>query len=305
MKISLIMLTFNRLVLTKQCLKNLLDNTPEEFELIVVDDHSTDGTVDYLAEHKDEIDKLILNGTQKGIAENINTGITMSSGDHIIDYLPNDAIVPKGWLTDLLERQKSLPPHSIPSPFIWLFDVLQPEKFAERIKTPMSYEDFVGCRSIRLLKEWEYFRSIAGAMQDSTVGDPSTPLITEQNYHRIVENHGGVQCVRNHAVANNLLPIPRDVYNKIGGHRTFNSALHGPDDADLADRLNRAGFTTYILTDLKTINCTRVDSLLYNDYAKWKEEEGKKSAMSYYYTTLMEGAWAEPKEPKDPAEDDL
>jgi len=245
MKISLIMLTFNRLVLTKQCLKNLFDNTPEEFELIIVDDHSTDGTVDYLSEHKDEIDKLILNGTQKGIAANINTGITMATGDLIIDYLPNDAIVPKGWLTDLLERQKSLPPHSIPSPFIWVFDVLQPD--------------------------WEYFRAI------------SNPNLTEEDYERVKTPH-----IRHHAVFNNLLPIPRDVYNKIGGHRIFDSALHGPDDADLSDRLNRAGFTTYILTDLKTVNCSRVDSLMYTDYQKWKDKESNKSILSYYNTTLTE-----------------
>src|SRR5437868_6519404 len=48
---SIIIVTFNNLVFTRLCLESVLANTDDEaYEMVVVDNGSSDGTVDYLHE---------------------------------------------------------------------------------------------------------------------------------------------------------------------------------------------------------------------------------------------------------------
>lgn len=61
--VSIILLTYNRLEYTKTCIKSIYDNLDMEFELVIVDNGSSDGTIEYLKENfkdKDNI-KLIFN----------------------------------------------------------------------------------------------------------------------------------------------------------------------------------------------------------------------------------------------------
>ncbi|PIZ00654.1 hypothetical protein COY62_01430, partial [bacterium (Candidatus Howlettbacteria) CG_4_10_14_0_8_um_filter_40_9] len=50
MKVSIIIPSYNGVELIKKCLKALGDNTPPEYldDIIVIDNASTDGTVDFL-----------------------------------------------------------------------------------------------------------------------------------------------------------------------------------------------------------------------------------------------------------------
>ncbi|MEN6421044.1 MAG: glycosyltransferase, partial [Smithella sp.] len=45
---SIVILTFNQLAYTKECVKSLRKHTPEPHEIIFVDNGSTDGTVQWL-----------------------------------------------------------------------------------------------------------------------------------------------------------------------------------------------------------------------------------------------------------------
>ena len=66
MKLSVITLTYNKLEYTKKFIESLYKYT-KDFELIIVDNGSTDGTVEYLKSLKDV--KLILNNENKGYIE--------------------------------------------------------------------------------------------------------------------------------------------------------------------------------------------------------------------------------------------
>jgi len=96
---SLIILTRNNLEYTRLCLESIRKYTPEPHEIIVVDNGSTDGTVEYLEDQPDV--KLVKNGYNLGFALGNNRGLREARGDYIV-FLNNDVVVTEGWLTRLL-----------------------------------------------------------------------------------------------------------------------------------------------------------------------------------------------------------
>ncbi|MBW7456842.1 glycosyltransferase family 2 protein [Paenibacillus sepulcri] len=100
MKTSIVILTYNQLTVTADCLDSIRRCTSEDYELIVVDNGSTDGTVDFLKRLDNIV--LIANKHNLGFAKGCNQGLEVSTGDNIL-FLNNDTIVPTGWLTPLIE----------------------------------------------------------------------------------------------------------------------------------------------------------------------------------------------------------
>lgn len=108
---SIMMVTYNRLNLTKQTLRCLFENTDHPFNLVFVDNHSTDGTVDYLYNYcGDKMSeggffkgfKIQSNKENVGIAIGRNQALQMAEDDWL-STLDNDVLVPKGWLTQSID----------------------------------------------------------------------------------------------------------------------------------------------------------------------------------------------------------
>ena len=113
-KVSVIVVTYNNLAYNKQCVESILTQTAyPNYELIIVDNQSTDGTVEYLKElQKQELEgvKIILNEKNIGFAGGNNIGIREAVGDYVL-LLNNDTIVSRGWLSSMvrtLERDQKL-----------------------------------------------------------------------------------------------------------------------------------------------------------------------------------------------------
>lgn len=104
-KVSLIVLTFNNLELTKNCLSSILSNTTyNNYEVIVVDNNSTDGTQCYLQQQysSDERFKLIFNQDNLGFAAGNNVGLRAATGDILI-IINNDTYVAPYWLEPIVK----------------------------------------------------------------------------------------------------------------------------------------------------------------------------------------------------------
>lgn len=96
-KVAIIIITYNNLNLTKDCLNSIrVNNTPEAYQIIVVDNASSDGSVEWLREQKDIF--LIANEENKGFPYACNQGIAAADTDADIFLLNNDTIVPKNAL---------------------------------------------------------------------------------------------------------------------------------------------------------------------------------------------------------------
>jgi len=100
---SIVVVTHDNLPFTRLCLESLLANTAcEDFELIVVDNGSTDGTQLYLAKlaERHAAVRVLLNGKNLGFAPACNQGLGLAAGDDLV-LLNNDTMVPPGWLSGL------------------------------------------------------------------------------------------------------------------------------------------------------------------------------------------------------------
>ncbi|MCY8701160.1 glycosyltransferase family 2 protein, partial [Bacillus spizizenii] len=100
-KTSIIVLTYNQLALTKQCLESIWKHTNNDcIEIIVVDNGSHDGTRDYLKQISSI--RTIFNKTNEGFAKACNQGLEAASGDSIL-FLNNDTIVTNQWLEPMIK----------------------------------------------------------------------------------------------------------------------------------------------------------------------------------------------------------
>jgi GT2 family glycosyltransferase/glycosyltransferase involved in cell wall biosynthesis len=100
---SIIILTYNNLDLTRLCLESIFRNTNSHgLEIIIVDNHSGDGTPDYLRELSDQHPNvvLILNEENQGFSRGNNQGAARASGKTLV-FLNNDTLVTPGWLPGL------------------------------------------------------------------------------------------------------------------------------------------------------------------------------------------------------------
>ena len=104
---SIIILTHNQLHYTKKCIDSLFAHTHSAFELILVDNASTDGTVEYLQGLSRDGTaciriKLIVNTQNQGFAKGCNQGINDAIGEFLV-LLNNDVVVTSGWLDIMIE----------------------------------------------------------------------------------------------------------------------------------------------------------------------------------------------------------
>ncbi|GIX57042.1 MULTISPECIES: glycosyltransferase [Bacillus cereus group] len=100
MKTSIIILTRNKFEYTKLCIESVRKYTQKDaYELIVVDNYSTDETREWLKEQVDV--KVIYNSENVGFPKGCNQGIAIAEGENIL-LLNNDVIVTENWLDNLI-----------------------------------------------------------------------------------------------------------------------------------------------------------------------------------------------------------
>jgi len=99
-KVSIICPTHNCEEVIKFTIKSVLSQSHLNWELIIVDDYSTDLTVDVVKEFHDSRIKLLLNNKNSGAAFSRNRAIKEASGEYIA-FLDGDDL----WAENKLEEQ--------------------------------------------------------------------------------------------------------------------------------------------------------------------------------------------------------
>jgi GT2 family glycosyltransferase len=99
---SIIIPVFNNLSLTQQCLDSIFQNTtPGLYEVIVVDNGSTDGSREYLQSLDPRV-RYIRNPRNLFFARGSNRGAWAARSENVL-FLNNDTVVKPGWLEAMLE----------------------------------------------------------------------------------------------------------------------------------------------------------------------------------------------------------
>lgn len=102
-KASVVVVTHNRVDLLQRCLGQLIDQTISEYEIIVVDDGSTDKTPEMMAKYSQI--RYIRNQTQQGQPVVRNIGIKEARGDIII-FVDSDVMVARKFVEDHIQAHK-------------------------------------------------------------------------------------------------------------------------------------------------------------------------------------------------------
>lgn len=92
--ISVIMSVYNEQVFIEEAVKSILDQTEHDFELIIVDDCSTDDTVKIIEGLSDERVVLVRNEENAGLTKNLNKALEMTRGRLIARMDGDDISMP-------------------------------------------------------------------------------------------------------------------------------------------------------------------------------------------------------------------
>jgi glycosyltransferase involved in cell wall biosynthesis len=99
-KISVILPSYNSIEFIDKSIGSILSQTYKNFELIVINDCSTDGTLEYLNTINDPRLVVINNDVNIGIVESLNIGVNSAKGEYIARMDADDISIP-----ERLERQ--------------------------------------------------------------------------------------------------------------------------------------------------------------------------------------------------------
>lgn len=105
--ISVVVVNWNGLKFLDKCLTSLYNQSHKDFEVILVDNGSTDGSVQFIRSRYQQV-KVLENKSNMGFAAANNQGIKAARGKYIA-LLNNDTEVDKNWLENLIKKADASP----------------------------------------------------------------------------------------------------------------------------------------------------------------------------------------------------
>lgn len=102
MKISIITASYNYENYIKETVQSVLSQTYNDWEMIIVDDCSTDNSIDVIKSYNDDRIKLFINKKNLGLKETLKRGIKEASSDWIV-FLESDDVLAPDYLAKKVE----------------------------------------------------------------------------------------------------------------------------------------------------------------------------------------------------------
>ena len=204
--ISIIIPVFNKLEYTKQCLDALYKVTPNHlFELIIVNNASTDGTKEFLNEFAKTYPnvKVIHNQENLVFAKAYNQGARAAKGKYLV-FLNNDTIPLKDWLEEMLK-------------------IIETEKNIGIVGSKLLYPN----------------NTIQHA--GVAIADFLQSICPYHIHHKSPADAPEVNVVKDYqAVTGACMLIPKELFDRLGG---FDEGfLNGYEDVDLCFQVREAGY---------------------------------------------------------------
>src|ERR1039458_2553764 len=119
MRLAVVIPCWNQLYFTKQTVESLFDTTAEDFQLILVDDGSTDGTDQYANslrnKYAQDCFQYVRHDENRGVTAACNSGLAATSSLYVA-IVNNDVLFTPGWDTALLSALEDNPRLAVVSP---------------------------------------------------------------------------------------------------------------------------------------------------------------------------------------------
>ncbi len=157
MKLSLVIPTKDRLDTLRHCVASALATRNDQLEIVVSDNHSVDGTAEFLAGLSDPRLKIVKPPTPMSMRGHYDFVLTQTAGDYIVYIGDDDAIAPFGpdALLELIRRTGADAIAWKPIGYLWpgmagegsfASTLLKPKHFAllaERVDADQAFEAFL------------------------------------------------------------------------------------------------------------------------------------------------------------------
>ena len=222
--VSVLIGTYNREQLIHRCLKSIFSQNYNNIEVIVVDDMSTDYTVEVLKEYKVKYPdrfKYVVNNTNKGIAYNSNLAYSLSSGQYLALIGDDDE-----WSdADKIKKQIEIfqKDTSIGLVSTWWLDVIE-DKIVKKHTTHIAKDPIpqiligngVYCGSTALIskKAWNQINGFDENVPRGTDSDLFRRIILEGFKTYIIEDFTTKVYIDGHirmTPVNSILSIKKDI----------------------------------------------------------------------------------------------
>jgi len=107
-KISIVIVNWNRKGDLRECLKSIKKQSYKPLETIVVDNHSTDGSIELVRKEFPDVTLIVMPNSSYGACETFNIGFATAKGKYVA-ILDNDVILPENWIKDILTEFEKEP----------------------------------------------------------------------------------------------------------------------------------------------------------------------------------------------------
>lgn len=110
MKISIVTASYNYENYIKETIKSVLNQTYQDWELIIIDDCSSDNSVNVIKSFQDDRIKLFVNKQNLGLAKTLKLGIEKATGDWIV-FLESDDLITSDYLAkkvQIIQKHKNI-----------------------------------------------------------------------------------------------------------------------------------------------------------------------------------------------------
>jgi glycosyltransferase involved in cell wall biosynthesis len=109
-KVSVMMGTYNTSKYIGECIESVLNQTFQDFEFIIINDKSTDDTLEVIKRYNDKRIIVINNNKNLGVAESLNKGLRKAKGKYIAIMDSDDVMMPERLQItyDYLEKNKEV-----------------------------------------------------------------------------------------------------------------------------------------------------------------------------------------------------
>lgn len=211
------MVSLNCRRVVEDCLVSLRSSSLHDFEIIVADNGSTDGTLEYLRAQPDV--RLIENGWNAGFTKGTNQGIAAGSGKYVL-WLNTDTIVRTDSLVKLIEFLDAHPRAGVVGPKVLNAD----GSFQTQCKRGMPTPFAAFCYMLGLDRVW-----------------PENPAVSRYLLRSIPEDKRSIVD----AVSGCCLMTRREVVDSVGA---LDEEMFGfGEDLDWCVRASNAGWEVWYL----------------------------------------------------------
>lgn len=211
--VSVIIPTYNREKMLCECVDSVLQSTYAYIEIIIVDNHSTDLTVDTVKKkYFDAPVKVVELEENLMAAGGRNEGIKRASGDYLL-FIDNDNVI----FSDMIQI---------------LVDEMEKDNKTGLVG-PLSINRYYGDTIWLASGDYNFFTSRPKMLFPGK-------KIDEVKLERVYET----------CYSPNIMMVSREVINTIGGFDNTYYAMY--EEADFGYRILKAGYKCYIVTDART-----------------------------------------------------